>query len=1005
MKKIKRLLVIILCLTMLISTIPISVFATSTENEFSYTESSDNTIIITGYNGSEKNIVIPSTINGRQVKKIGDWAFNEKRNFESIFIPQGVTEIGSRAFQYATGMKTIYIPLSCTSMGFCAFNYCWGLTDVYYEGTESQFNAIGKSYAGLGGFDELFAATKHYNYSYNSDVAKIEDGFNFYMDCPSNYLTKGSVSDLHIGYYSNGTLDSSVDKYIYTNSNSDIISLTDIGWSNEYGQKLKITAKEEGISTITVTNPVTSESSSLEIYVTGSDSGWNFYNIPKMVKEAGKVTNFYNFSGMVIDDFSYEEHKSSSGTVDYYKVKMNVYNSNNLYGAVTSYTSDGKVYGYYVIDKKSDYDKSFVSSCKSLYYETGDLFYLISNKYYYSGKSVSKKTEVKEIDVPVGGYLSISNNIKESEVASVANFCGLVMDMATLIGDFADMEDDGEWFDEVKNQTIKEILDKIIEEKLLDAFEKASAKTIKNFDISQDNIKDFLNAVGEKMFKEFGENLTEEIEQKFYKVSGLASVGESVLKKVIPTGWLIKLLYSFNEGCDFALCLNQYLKSGNRPVGIQIYAPTDSSKYQTNGIKVDTSEDVSNTVVHAYTVSDTTKAGINNRTFKNDATYYGERFKTYNITLYKNGIETQPSSTVTVRIPIPSNFNKLNRSGLKVYRNNEDGTLKDMNAHIEGEYIVFETDHFSYYSVVDENEPIISDELKFTGASLTLHNSLEINYKAPATLIDNGYVNLYVKYELDGSERVIDNYNITDSKIVFNYSDIIPDQMGDTISTTLYAERDGVIYQGETKEYSVAQYCYNLLGKYSGDENAKLRTLLVDLLNYGSASQIYTGHNTENLANAKLTEEQKGFATVAEPTLTTVKNTAYKTIENPAVTWKGAGLNLQKSVTMRFKIAADSIDGLSVKVESESNGKWIIPAKSFVKTDGGYYIYFNGLNAGQMSEPVYLTVYNGDTAVSDTICYSVESYAYTKKGSTDVVLNDLLIAMMKYGNAAYAYTH
>ena len=241
-------------------------------------------------------------------------------------------------------------------------------------------------------------------------------------------------------------------------------------------------------------------------------------------------------------------------------------------------------------------------------------------------------------------------------------------------------------------------------------------------------------------------------------------------------------------------------------------------------------------------------------------------------------------------------------------------------------------------------ELIPKTALKFSSAYLTVQSDLSLSYKVSKDLIDsNGYSNPYVVFKLGDRTVKVDKYTLSEDgkSYVFTFDNITPDQMNDTISATLHAEFNGVEYTSETKEYSVVQYCYNLLGKYSGDENAKLRTLLVDLLNYGSASQTYTGHNTENLANAKLTEEQKGFATVAEPTLTTVKNTAYKTIENPAVTWKGAGLNLQKSVTMRFKIAADSIDGLSVKIESESGGKWTIPAKSFVKTDGGYYIYFN----------------------------------------------------------------
>lgn len=298
--------------------------------------------------------------------------------------------------------------------------------------------------------------------------------------------------------------------------------------------------------------------------------------------------------------------------------------------------------------------------------------------------------------------------------------------------------------------------------------------------------------------------------------------------------------------------------------------------------------------------------------------------------------------------------------------------------------------------------------LLFKGASISLQHNISINYKVDKALFyEVGYANPYVVFELGDRTVKADKYTLSDDgkSYVFAFDNISPDQMNDTILATLYAEFNGVEYASEVKEYSVAQYCYNLLSKYSGDENAKLRTLLVDLLNYGSASQLYTNHNTESLANIELTEEQKGFATANEPTRTTVKNTAYKTIENPAVTWKGAGLNLQKSVTMRFKIAADSVDGLSVKVESESGGKWTIPTESFIKTDGGYYIYFNRFNAGQMREPIYLTVYRGDTAVSNTIRYSVESYVYSKQGSVDTALNNLLGAMMKYGNSAKLYAY
>jgi hypothetical protein len=56
-----------------------------------------------------------------------------------------------------------------------------------------------------------------------------------------------------------------------------------------------------------------------------------------------------------------------------------------------------------------------------------------------------------------------------------------------------------------------------------------------------------------------------------------------------------------------------------------------------------------------------------------------------------------------------------------------------------------------------------------------------------------------------------------------------------------------------------------------------------------------------------------------------------------------------------------------------------------------------------MRELVYVTVYDGDTAVSNTLCYSIESYAYAKQNDSDTNLKNLLIAMMRYGDAAYNF--
>lgn len=86
--------------------------------------------------------------------------------------------------------------------------------------------------------------------------------------------------------------------------------------------------------------------------------------------------------------------------------------------------------------------------------------------------------------------------------------------------------------------------------------------------------------------------------------------------------------------------------------------------------------------------------------------------KTFDITLQnKNGVHVQPDGIVKVKLPLD-----WDKDGdYKVYRVNDDGTLTDMEAYREGSHMVFDTDHFSLYVIVDESpeqpeEPAESEE-------------------------------------------------------------------------------------------------------------------------------------------------------------------------------------------------------------------------------------------------------------------------------------------------------
>ncbi|MBQ8741621.1 MAG: hypothetical protein IJY79_08765, partial [Clostridia bacterium] len=344
-------------------------------------------------------------------------------------------------------------------------------------------------------------------------------------------------------------------------------------------------------------------------------------------------------------------------------------------------------------------------------------------------------------------------------------------------------------------------------------------------------------------------------------------------------------------------------------------------------------------------------------------------------------------------------------------------------AHIaSGNYEITESNHADICSVcgesydtqvhTDANSDSICDicgwpcgEHIFDGASITLTDSIAVNYKIKKSVVGVlGYSNLYIKFTFCGNEYTVSEYTEDDTYYVFTFDNIAPHRMSDTIYATFYGTKGDTIYESEKCEYSVRKYCSNMLEKYSDD--TELRTLLVDLLNYGAQSQIYTDYNTSDLANAALTEEQQAWATADADVeaCVSVKNLEYATVENPTVSWTGGGLYLRDSIMMRFTIQADSISGLTVKV-SCGGKEWDITTDNFKwREDGkGYYVYIDGFNATQMREPVYLTVYSGDTAVSNTICYSVASYVAEKQNDSDEKLTSLLLAMIKYGDTANTY--
>ena len=80
-----------------------------TYKDFSY-KVTENGIVITAYNGSEANPVIPSAIDETAVTAIGSSAFKECTNLTKLEIPSSITEIGNSAFYNCTGLQKLKFP-------------------------------------------------------------------------------------------------------------------------------------------------------------------------------------------------------------------------------------------------------------------------------------------------------------------------------------------------------------------------------------------------------------------------------------------------------------------------------------------------------------------------------------------------------------------------------------------------------------------------------------------------------------------------------------------------------------------------------------------------------------------------------------------------------------------------------------------------------------------------------------------------------------------------------
>jgi hypothetical protein len=240
---------------------------------------------------------------------------------------------------------------------------------------------------------------------------------------------------------------------------------------------------------------------------------------------------------------------------------------------------------------------------------------------------------------------------------------------------------------------------------------------------------------------------------------------------------------------------------------------------------------------------------------------------------------------------------------------------------------------------------------------------------------------------------------LSNGRYSFQFAGVAPYRLKDTIQAKLYGTFEGVEYVVE-KEYKVVKYCQALM-----PSGGVVGTVAVNLVNFATMQQIYMSHNTNDLINSDLTDDQKDMGTYGKPTWENKLTTKHVVIDNPTASFKGVTLDVQSIIRMRFTVQLpEDTTGIVAYITADNGAVLEVPFEEFeaTTTANRYYIYFSGMRAVDMRKCAYVCIKQNGTVISNTLRYSIESYCATSYVA-GTNLGNLLEAMINYGDAVEKY--
>ena len=669
-------------------------------------------------------------------------------------------------------------------------------------------------------------------------------------------IEEGEKISILCKLYQSGRPVQNWERPVFIIDRDDVLSMSD-ETPESGGYSFDVTGKKEGTAVLTVSDADTGASASISIEV-GSVDPYSYTVVsvpsylPNQIFDDKIQTNFYNVNGLYVNGYTFSKKNGI------YQVSFNVYNRTHMYGSVDVYDKDG----HWIQSKRIDRYKE-ISSLSDTGGALWDLIIDTANhrNLAYTAKTYTAESNI-QISVPEGGYFVISNNMAESPGTFLYNsvrFMALgtkqVLKLASNEFDIQKLSDD------LVGKAIKT-------PSFLDVFHNSFNSIAKDttFNLLQDGlISSYGNVAGSitRTTEEILDSVEISWKQTFTTALGIAD--STALNSVVfgPAGQAMKLVFAGNGAIDAAYQLSAVCQSINAPY-VTIHAPGTTDSTTVNGVSVNLEKGQldADTVLNVYRVVNTENVSLG------QATQDIKKGELYNIAFTKNTQPVQPNGMVTVRIPIPDYFVT---DACTVFRQEKNGTWTPLKARLEGNYITFETDHFSLYSVVNKDKGMTTySKLPFSDVRIAdwFYNDVKYVYDkgmmagtaadvfAPNATTTRAMI-VTILYRLEGSPAVTGTSAFVDVPAGQWYTDAVnwaaANQIVKGTSATTFAPNASITReQMAAILYRYAQYKgYDVTKKadLSGySDNGQVSAYAKDALAWANAAKLINGVTNTTLA-------------------------------------------------------------------------------------------------------------------------------------------------------------